>query len=329
MPAVLNNDIFSLIISHLASSYSFYLSYALFKTDNDREDLLRELGYSTAPWIAGKEAKNALLALRSTCSFLAIIVAPILFPQIYVRNMDEKSARRLKGIRKSKLIPSAVKTLCFLERLPEVMTRPGDYRGDPDDVSCYPEIRYSDPIFFDVIYSFTNLRNLNIGYEQPRKHPIIISAASDLSVGLGKYLISTSGAHLSQFKLQRVWPTDLKTLVLSLSDALPSQSQPNSKSASALTSTLKNPITNIQLPCLILEFTSDKEVYTSSAIATPLADLLAFTPHLEKLFLREPEFYYQPSLIAFRATPLPKLVEISLTNFRVDRGGMGRSTRGG
>lgn len=204
----------------------------------------------------------------------------------------------------------------------EVMTRPGDYRGDPDDVSCYPEIRYSDPIFFDVIYSFTNLRNLNIGYEQPRKHPIIISAASDLSVGLGKYLISTSGAHLSQFKLQRVWPTDLKTLVLSLSDALPSQSQPNSKSASALTSTLKNPITNIQLPCLILEFTSDKEVYTSSAIATPLADLLAFTPHLEKLFLREPEFYYQPSLIAFRATPLPKLVEISLTNFRVDRGGM-------
>lgn len=127
MPAVLNNDIFSLIISHLASSYSFYLSYALFKTDNDREDLLRELGYSTAPWIAGKEAKNALLALRSTCSFLAIIVAPILFPQIYVRNMDEKSARRLKGIRKSKLIPSAVKTLCFLERLPGKSPRPACY----------------------------------------------------------------------------------------------------------------------------------------------------------------------------------------------------------
>lgn len=45
---------------------------------------------------------------------------------------------------------------------------------------------------------FTNLRELVIGYEEPRKYEIIQTVAEDLGIGLGKYLASSQWWSISR-----------------------------------------------------------------------------------------------------------------------------------
>lgn len=112
MSAVLNNDIFLLIVAILAADSASH-------THQDR----KVYDYITEKWKVENKAKDALLALRCTCHFLAISITPYLISQITIDKIDKDGARRLRGIQKSASIPSVVKTYTLKPAI--VHTAPG------------------------------------------------------------------------------------------------------------------------------------------------------------------------------------------------------------
>ncbi|KAI4268296.1 MAG: hypothetical protein L6R38_007894 [Xanthoria sp. 2 TBL-2021] len=189
------------------------------------------------------------------------------------------------------------------------------------------------------MHDVTNLRELVIGYEEPRKHGIIQTTAEDLSIGLGKYLArsqwwSTSretqaaasvarGSQSPGFNIGNFLLTIIP--VIGTTDGLGCRNRfqgPGQLSfqlrhhpSIAITSL------NLQLTKLVIEFTDHRQIFISDSMAANLAELLTYRGNLTTLNLRQPKIFNSPtgypSLGGFRAPPLPRLEKLSLKSFRV------------
>lgn len=119
MPAALNHDIFSCIISTLRAERRKLdkLPYPQLQTKESRLDAKN-----------AKEARDTLLVLRRTCIFLADAITPLFFSNITISKIDKESARLLERMQRSAWIPPVVKIYTLKPAI--VHTAPGEYRVD-------------------------------------------------------------------------------------------------------------------------------------------------------------------------------------------------------
>ncbi|KAL8943458.1 MAG: hypothetical protein Q9211_000990 [Gyalolechia sp. 1 TL-2023] len=185
-------------------------------------------------------------------------------------------------------------------------------------------------IFLKVMSDFTNLKELLVGYERLReKYAITRTVDEDLSVGLGRFLTSSRGARLERLKLQQVSPEDLSLLLSTMKDTTrlslkSSEARMATEPRNDLTpaSPAASPPFQLRLSSLTIIFIGDVDIVTTRSIASPLADLLNYTPHLTNLDVHEPHIYTLSSrylsLLDFRPPPLSELQDISLRGLSVD-----------
>lgn len=101
MPAALNNDILSHIVSILSEEYHepYDPGHPYIQTETERINIKR-----------AQEAKHALLVLRCTCRFLASSITSVFFSNLTISKINKEAAKHLKRMRQSAFIPLNVKT---------------------------------------------------------------------------------------------------------------------------------------------------------------------------------------------------------------------------
>ncbi|KAL8676493.1 MAG: hypothetical protein Q9186_006988 [Xanthomendoza sp. 1 TL-2023] len=106
-------------------------------------------GYRTGSYHSDTWAKHLLLALRCTCRFLAISIAPLFFSHIAIAKIDTKSAKYLQCISNSPSIRPVVKKYTLkpavVHTAPVVKSNPHQYYADLilGDAYRHHEPRYS------------------------------------------------------------------------------------------------------------------------------------------------------------------------------------------